>query len=226
MTLFLSLLPIYVFGNLHCIGMCGPLVLFIGQHPYRYCYFLGRTLSFALAGLVAGMLGAVLNQVLHMYHLGALASFIFGALILTTGVTQLFRLPYPGYRWLSRRFGGMSRRMGALLNQEGVWPTFLFGLCTVLLPCGQTLIVYSACALEGDPLLGFLNGAAFALITSPSLWLAMHARTLLAGFRQHYNLAMALCALLVGVMALCRGFADLQMIPHLVLNERYHIVLY
>ena len=57
MTLLLTMLPLYLFGNVHCLGMCGPLVMLIGQHHFRYFYFVGRTLSFTLAGGLAGAAG-------------------------------------------------------------------------------------------------------------------------------------------------------------------------
>ncbi len=28
----LALLPLYILGNLHCIGMCGPIVAFLSRH--------------------------------------------------------------------------------------------------------------------------------------------------------------------------------------------------
>ena len=61
MSLLITMLPLYLLGNLHCIGMCGPLVMLLGQQRCRAFYFLGRTLSFTLAGLLAGALGSVLQ---------------------------------------------------------------------------------------------------------------------------------------------------------------------
>ena len=41
MTLFLAMLPIYLFGNIHCFGMCGPLAMMIGHHRFAIGTFLG-----------------------------------------------------------------------------------------------------------------------------------------------------------------------------------------
>ena len=76
MSLLLTMLPLYLFGNLHCLGMCGPLVAMIGHHRFRYYYFLGRTLSFTLAAMAAGGAGAVLHLFLNQYHISALTSFL------------------------------------------------------------------------------------------------------------------------------------------------------
>ena len=80
MDLFLQLLPIYLLGNLHCMGMCGPLVALLGGHPFRYYYFLGRIFSFTLVGGVAGIFGFLIFLSFDAVHLNAWISFLFGVL--------------------------------------------------------------------------------------------------------------------------------------------------
>lgn len=226
MTLFFSLLPFYLFGNLHCIGMCGPLVMMIGAHQSRYWYFLGRTLSFSLAGFLAGAAGSVLNQTLQHYQLSAVTSFLFGGIFLALGICGLWGYRIPVNQWLARQLGGISKTLSLLMLRDQAWPAFLFGFFTVALPCGQTAIVFAACALYGDPGVGALNGMAFALLTSPALFMAMQARRLFPFGHRHYDKIMAGCALFIGTLTLCRGLAEVGVIPHLVLNEAYHIVIY
>lgn len=228
MTLFFSLLPLYIFGNLHCIGMCGPLVMLLGQHRFRNFYFLGRILSFSLAGFVAGEMGAVLHLLLKQYFLAEIMSLICGFVMIGWGVMKIFHLlPQmitsssltPFHRWVS----------GLMLKDTG-WSTFLFGFFTVALPCGQTLIVFSACALAANGLIGLFNGFAFALLTTPSLVFAMNLSTLFKKFKKYDQIILGGCAILVGTLACCRGFAELGWIPHLVLNPsasmHYHLVIY
>lgn len=230
MTLFFSLLPIYLFGNLHCFGMCGPLVVMIGQHRYRYFYFLGRLLSFSLAGMLAGEAGAVLHVILKTYHLAEATSFIFGGIILYIGFSLLcgLKIHYPG--WVIRSLNKINQNISLLMLRDKGWSTFLFGFFTVFLPCGQTLVVFSACALAGDAYIGLFNGFAFALLTSPSLALAMHTHFLFKKLKRHYNVVLGLCSVFIGVLALCRGFAELGLIPHWIINPgasmHYHLVIF
>lgn len=226
MSLFISMLPIYLFGNLHCIGMCGPLVMMLGQHKYRYFYFLGRIFSFGLAGLIAGGFGAILNVALDEWFIPAMVSLSFGAIIIIIALYNLTGTHFRGFNWLSKKMGKLSQGLSLLLLKDDPYPTFLFGLGTILLPCGQTVVVFSACAIYGDPLIGLLNGAAFALLTSPSLWVAMRAKNWLSRYKTSYNQLFGGAALFIGVLALCRGLADLSIIPHLILNHSWHIVLY
>lgn len=230
MTLFLSLLPIYLFGNFHCMGMCGPLVAMIGQHRYRFLYFVGRTLSFSLAGLLAGEAGAVLNIILRSYHLSAFTSFLFGSILLMMGFLTLSHRQFPGLRWLSGRLSKMNQTLSLLMLQDNPLTTFLFGFCTILLPCGQTLIVFSACALTGDWRVGLFNGFAFALLTSPSLAIAMHANKLFKYAKNSYHAVIGGCSVVIGLLAFCRGFAEIGWISHWILNPEaasaYHIVIF
>lgn len=226
MTLLLSMLPLYLVGNLHCAGMCGPLVLMIGQHRFRYFYLVGRLLSFTLAGAIAGEAGAVVDFVLKQYQIPAIACFFFGFAILAIGFMSLLGISYPGYKWLANKTKPFNQSLSLLILQDKPFATFLFGFFTLVLPCGQTLIVFSACALSGDLWVGLINGFVFALLTSPSLVLAMHAHHFFFKFKHHYKLLLGLSALLIGTLSICRGFAEIDLIPHLILNQRLHIILY
>lgn len=230
MALLLAMLPIYLFGNLHCLGMCGPLVMMIGKHRYKYYYFLGRTLSFTLAGVVAGAIGAVINVFFQHYHLAAATSFLFGGILLLLALQTLTGWSLPGHRWLERRIAPLQHSLTLLMLRDRPWLTFLFGFFTLALPCGQTLIVFSACALSGDPFVGGINGLAFALLTSPALFVAMHTHRLMRYAGRYYQTVVGGCSLIVGALALLRGCAEVGWINHWVINpsaaSHYHIVIF
>ena len=78
MSALLTLLPIYLLGNLHCLGMCGPLVASMGQQEGRSLYFLGRMVSFSIAGLIVGTFGTVVGTLFHVWHLSAYLSLVMG----------------------------------------------------------------------------------------------------------------------------------------------------
>lgn len=230
MTLFLSLLPLYLFGNVHCLGMCGPLVMLIGRHHYRFFYFAGRLLSFSLAGLLAGTAGAVLHVVLKRYYLAEIGSLLCGILLIVWGLQKLcqWSISYKGLK--NKRLSQLQQRISLLLLKDTPQTTFLFGFLTVALPCGQTLIVFSACALVGDAFIGFFNGLAFALLTTPSLILAMHTLTLFKKLKQYDRFVLGGSSILVGLLACCRGLAEIGWISHWIINPEasasYHLVIY
>lgn len=230
MALFFTLLPLYLVGNIHCLGMCGPLVMMIGHHPYRYFYFIGRILSFGLAGMIAGALGAVLHLILKQYHIAETASFLFGTIIIGIGLNSLFGWNSFSFSWIAKPLNAINKSISALMLKDSKKSTLLFGFFTVLLPCGQTLVVFSACALAADPFVGLFNGAALALLTTPSLAVAMHTHGLLKQFKKYYNTVLGACSIAIGALAFCRGLAELGWIPHWILNPNapghYHIVIF
>lgn len=219
----IALLPLYLLGNLHCIGMCGPLMMFIAKHRYRWFYFLGRLTSFSFVGLLSGEMGFLVTAALKKVHLPALFSLGVGLVIITFGITSLLHLAYPGQKLLNRVGGNLSIALSRNLSKESPWPIFIFGLATILLPCGQTVVVYSAIALMQSAWLGLLNGFLFALLTSPSLIAAMQASAFLQKWRKHYRTWMGIAMLIVGTIALLRGLAELGVIPHL---SKSHLVIY
>jgi uncharacterized protein len=231
MALFLSLFPLYIFGNLHCLGMCGPLVMLLGQHKYRACYFFGRLISYSLAGFIAGSIGAILHLFLKKFFLAELISLVSGICIVIWGIKKMN--PKTGIRRPENRspfLQILQRWISLLMLKDSPWSTFLFGFFTVALPCGQTLVVFSACALAGDAWIGFINGFSFALLTSPSLVIAMQTFAWFKKSRQYESIIIGCCSILVGIVACCRGLAEMGWIDHWVINpdssNLYHLVIF
>jgi hypothetical protein len=191
--------------------------MMLGAHRYRWFYFLGRLCSYGLAGMAAGGAGAVLNLLFNYYHLSAAISFLFAGMVIAAGIAawggKTLPLPAPFVQVLGR----FSSRMSLLLLRDQPLATFLFGFLTVALPCGQTLIAFAACAVAGSAWEGLINGVAFALLTSPSLFFAMHCHRLLGTAKKHYNAVMGSSAFVAGGFALCRALAEIGWIDHLAL---------
>ncbi|MCH1429939.1 MAG: sulfite exporter TauE/SafE family protein [Chlamydiales bacterium] len=230
MTLFLSMLPFYIIGNLHCFGMCGPMVMLLSQNPYRNLYFLGRVLSFSSAGFIAGALGEVLHLVLSRFYIQELVSITFGLLVIILGVGSIFNWHLLHFLPFKSKLEKRVNRLSILMQQHNPWAAFLLGVFTVTLPCGQSLIVFSACAVSADSITGAFNGFAFAALTSPSLFFAMKAANFFRYFKSSYNKIMGALAIIIGLLMLLRGLAQGGIIEHFILNpsypDKYHIVLY
>jgi len=230
MALFLTLLPLYILGNLHCIGMCGPLAMMIGGRELKWFYLAGRICSFTLAGGVAGLIGFVLSGFLSHSGGGAFFTLLFSSLFLlfacllllpNRGVFSLPSLPF---------VKEIEQRLTLFLLKGKPWALFLFGFFTVFLPCGQTVIVFSACALSASWVEGLFNGCAFALFTTPSLLFAMAMHRLVKRLPFSQKTFLAFGALLVASLGFCRAFASLGWIEHWVMPlpgiDGLHLVLY
>jgi sulfite exporter TauE/SafE len=213
MALFLSMLPFYILGNLHCFGMCGPLAFYLASSPYRAYYLFGRIFSFTLAGWAAGALGEGIHLFLKKGPWPALFSASMGVGLFLSAFTY-FSCFKPLLAFLERGRRPVEKRIAGWLVIQEPWPLFLIGASTIFLPCGQTLLVYSACALSGSGLLGLGNGLGFALLTTPSLLLAMQSRKIAAKKLDKWQFALPLGFAVIGAIAILRGLAEAGWISH------------
>ena len=203
--------------------------MLLGRNPYRFFYFAGRIASFSLAGMIAGEAGEVLNLFLKSYHISEMASLLCGMAMVGWGI-QTICVKKKVHSNKASPLNAFQKWSATLLLKQSAWPAFLFGFLTIALPCGQTLVVFSACALVGNAWVGLGNGFAFALLTTPSLVLSMHSLQFFKKFKHYDRAIIGGCAILVGILACCRGMAEFGWIDHLILNPQashfYHLILY
>lgn len=136
-----------LFGSSHCLVMCGGLAAAIGQQqPGRMMvviYNLGRLVTYALLGLVAGLFG--LQFIKAMPGLAGVLRTLAGLMLIAMGcyVSQwwmgLTRLEQLGARLWNRIQPWVSR----LIPVKNYRQAFLLGGLWGLLPCG---LVYSTLA--------------------------------------------------------------------------------
>lgn len=203
--------------------MCGPLVSLLRGHPHKNAYFLGRISGFTIMGLLAGEMGFILQSALKDFHLLALLSLMFSLVLFFQGLTYFTKLSLPRISLLSHALQKISMRLSSLMLKETFFPIFCFGLATLLLPCGQSLLVLSFSAVSGSALLGAINGLLFSLLTTPALFLSLQ---FFKKVKFVYPAATASILFFVATLFLLRGLADMDLIPHLILNSHYHIAIY
>jgi len=165
-------------GSLHCVGMCGPIVLSYsvglrGPRPAAHAaYNAGRILTYMALGAVAGTAGRAIGLLGRLAGLASAARILAGAAMIVAGVlmmglipaNSLVRIGSPG---LTRRY---SQFIGRLILGPGAASKFALGLILGFLPCG---LIYAALlkALEsGAAVSGALTMLAFGLGTAVALF--------------------------------------------------------
>ncbi|MDO8890622.1 MAG: sulfite exporter TauE/SafE family protein [Sulfurimicrobium sp.] len=166
-------------GGTHCVGMCGGIVAAISMQlpgqgtrfSYHFAYNAGRILSYAVAGGVAGAVGASallleglwpVQQALYVLAnlmLLALGLYLAG---LWQAVTQIERLG--GLLW--RRLQPFSK---SLLPVRNPLQAFLLGTLWGWLPCGLVYSVLITALASGSAISGAAAMLAFGLGTLPNL---------------------------------------------------------
>lgn len=203
-------------GGGHCAGMCGPIVGAVtvtmpGNRPRLdlvLVYNLGRILTYTLAGVLAGAIGAssyFLDHILPVQQLlYGLASFMLIVLGLYLagiwqGVTAIEAIGSRLWRYLQP----LSRK---LLPVRHLPQALGLGLVWGWLPCGLVYSVLVAAIATGDPVKGASLMLAFGLGTLPALLaMGMAAVRLKRWLQDHWVRRISgLTVLVFGVAGLLR----------------------
>lgn len=178
MELVLAVLAASLVGSPHCAGMCGGFVCFYAGAGDRrdltghVAYNVGRLVSYASLGVVAGALGDRLEAAGRFAGVSRLAAVVAGALMVGWGLARLgaaygIRVPALGPSLaMQKRLGGVVR---AVREQPVAIRAATLGLVTTLLPCGWLWAFVLTAAGTADPLTGALVMATFWVGTLPML---------------------------------------------------------
>lgn len=172
-------------GSLHCIGMCGPLVVSLemtsGKSQWmrsRWVYHLGRLTSYTLLGAAFGMLGLGIAQLGFQRWLVLLSG---GWMLLL-----LIRPPQAG-RWKFLAWQDRVRRAFLIrMKDNHLGARFVMGALNGLLPCGLVYVALAASLATMEGWKGAAFMAVFGLATSPALFfVSVISKMLSARFRNN-----------------------------------------
>lgn len=127
-------------GSLHCIGMCGPIAWTLTQNGNTFVpallYNFGRSLSYALMGLILGLIG---NQffLAGMQQLLSIGSGIIILIIFIMNLEAVKKLSVLAKwnLWIQKQLAHL------VVGPKGFWFPFELGVLNAWLPCG---LVYLA----------------------------------------------------------------------------------
>ncbi|MCX6135414.1 MAG: sulfite exporter TauE/SafE family protein [Ignavibacteriales bacterium] len=210
----MELLAGFVFGflgSLHCIGMCGPIVLALplGTHGMlryglgRMLYNFGRVVTYSVMGGVIGLIGAGLSLAFLQRNVSIIAG---TAILLAIIVQRVSRssLPFPPF------FGTVMLKLqgtiASLLKQDSLLPLFLLGMLNGLLPCGFVYLAITTAAVTADVSRGMMFMAGFGLGTIPAMvGFSFFPRLVAPGLRSKISRVLPAFTLFVGVLLIVRG---------------------
>lgn len=201
-----------VLASLHCVGMCGPIVLAYSlpgktgptKTVLHLAYNGGRVLSYTLLGALGGALGMGLYGV---EGIGSYVAIVAGVLVVVAGLFMMGVLPVPAV--LVNGVGGRALRRlhGALLKKKSTGSKLLLGGLTPLLPCGMLYAMLFKAAAEGSAVGGATTMAVFGAGMVPALGLMGSLTSFISGkVRRRADILMASTFILLGGILLMRGF--------------------
>ena len=205
-------------GSAHCAGMCGGLALVASgpggtaTSPRMAGYHGGRLVSYVLVGLVAGLVGQVVDDAGVLVGVQRIAAIAAGSLIAGFGAVAIARalgMRVPSAA-VPRPLVLLAQRVHArTMRLPQAWRGVPLGLATPLLPCGWLYAFAAIAAASAAPAMGALVMAAFWLGTVPALVVATSgARFAVARLGRAAPIAMGIAMIAVGLhSAISRGSA-------------------
>lgn len=166
-------------SSLHCIGMCGPLAMMVpGSKPaggkpdlrslgMPLLYNLGRASTYALFGLLFGLLGRGFAWFGWQQKISLALGVIILISVLLPGLTKhTSPVNLVIQQVMERVRSGMSK----LLFRGKPASVFAFGMLNGLLPCGMVYMALAGAIATGDAFKGAGFMFVFGLGTLPAMW--------------------------------------------------------
>jgi uncharacterized protein len=152
-------------GSFHCIGMCGPIALSLPVNKAsvtsiiggRVLYNSGRIMTYALLGLVFGLIGHTISLAGFQKGLSIAA----GISILLIAFVSYGPSKIPSMNIAFVKFtSAIKRAFRRLFGLKSKITLFLIGAVNGLLPCGFVYLALAGASATG----GFLSGMNYMLL--------------------------------------------------------------
>jgi uncharacterized protein len=193
-------------GSLHCVGMCGPLMLAMipGQRAWVYWsqYQGSRILAYGLMGLFLGSLG----QGFAFLGLQKIMSILAGLILLGMALNASRGLNL-SFDWLQGLQNGLHQLSKRFLQGTKTPSPFFLGLMNGFLPCGLSYGALAGAWATAGAAEGFVFMVLFGLGTLPLLvLLQLSGHDLRHRLRGHWSFLQVILLLSAGLLLLYRGF--------------------
>jgi len=184
-----------LFGSLHCVGMCGPLALAfcdeeedstVKRLHSAVSYNLGRTFTYAMLGLIFGLLGSFLVVVDMQKGI----SIVLGILLVLSFVLSYdLDQKINGLPAMRRFYDRLRRGISNMYGRAKQYHPFSLGAMNGLLPCGLVYLALAGAIASGSLWNGMAFMTLFGLGTVPIMVALVLGFKLLSpklrfGFRQ------------------------------------------
>ena len=205
---------IFILGlvsSLHCVQMCGPIVLAFSLPLSRsqalraqLHYNAGRILTYAALGALAGALGGGIGLLGRLAGLASGARVFAGSAMIVAGILTIGLVPSNNLVTIQNR--GVTKRFSQFLGRRLLAPKgkFTLGLTLGFLPCGLVYAALLKAVDSGSALAGALTMLAFGAGTAVAL-LTFGAASSFVRFPRWSNRLAAVSMLLAGALLVWRG---------------------
>jgi sulfite exporter TauE/SafE len=199
-----------LFTGFHCVGMCGPIALVLPLNNKTWgtrvfsalLYNLGRTVTYALLGLLFGIIGAGFS----MAGFQKWISIFMGIFMISTVVfPQINNALYRG-TGNSKFISAVKKELSKYFQQASYKPLFITGLLNGLLPCGMVYMALAGAIALGSVQASVLFMILFGLGTIPMMFLmSMLGNFASIKLKHAINKIIPVVVVIVGLLFVLRG---------------------
>ncbi len=206
-------LVVGLLGSLHCIGMCGPIAVALPWRGSRRAglvaglllYNLGRIITYALLGVLAGLAGEVIAGA----GVQQAISIILGVLLILAAILPAVlkrRLTPTGlFERVSRSVRQLWQK---LLGQRAGVSLLAIGILNGFLPCGLVYVALAVAVTSGGLVDSVIYMALFGVGTTPVMFATALAGKLVGvGIRRWLVRLLPIGLLILGTLLLLRGMS-------------------
>ncbi len=225
MNLFLSLFAVGLVTSIHCIFMCGGLVLTYAVKGtedgpwYRrlvphLAYQGSKILSYAVVALALGGVVALLGRAVDITPFRNWLMVVAGVYMVLLGIGMTGKVKVLRYltprppKFLVKALSSERRKASAdaAEGHTSLATPISFGLLTGLMPCAPLIAAQASAMATGSPLLGAWAMVGFGLGTMPLMLVFGFASSLLSRqFQARLQVVAAVAVMIFGIVILNRG---------------------
>jgi uncharacterized protein len=198
-------------GSLHCVGMCGPLVLALPLAAAEkwqvlrqmMVYHSGRILTYAALGILFGLLGKGMAVAGFQKVLSIAAGVLMISMAFMTWRFESILAAVPGFGKFTRK---VQQHLGALMRDYPGRATFSMGMLNGLLPCGMVYAALAGAISTTGIAEGGIFMTVFGLGTLPLLLaVSVLGRSFSVAVRKKIKFAQPVLLSIAGLLLLQRG---------------------
>lgn len=206
-----SALVLGLLGSFHCIGMCGPIAFMLPvdrnnnlkKFTQISIYHFGRLLTYAIIGLIFGLVG----KGLYIFGLQQQLSIVIGAMMILVVL-----IPYKTFnkynfsKPLFKIISNLKNVLGKELQKKTPDTFLTIGFLNGFLPCGLVYMAVFASMATANALDGSIYMLLFGLGTIPLMTTAIYFSQFLKGkVRQQIQKAIPVFVIIIGALFILRG---------------------
>ena len=203
-------ITIGLISSFHCLGMCGPIAFALplnrssvwSQFSGALVYNLGRLSTYAILGLLFGLIGKSLVMAGAQRFLSVTAGVFMILSVVLPKISSAANIDSFTFKYIGR----LKSAFGKLFQKSSLPSLFLIGLLNGLLPCAMVYIALAGAIAEGDMLGGMAFMMNFGIGTLPMMYTA----SILGAFitvklRNKLQKAIPFMVFIIGVLFILRG---------------------